>query len=134
MMFMNVGGLLTSNHHPKNQEICSLVCKNEADILGLVEVNTNGSEVPYHHQLQERTIPWWESKHVTLAHSCNYISTCQHHWGEVALFSINKIAHQVFESGYDAYGLGRLTWIRYKEKMRYSCKWWLHTTPGALMV
>ncbi len=49
LMFMNVRGLPTSNHHPKKQEIYGLVHDSEVDIRGLVEVNTNWMEVLYHH-------------------------------------------------------------------------------------
>ncbi len=51
VMFMNVGGLPTSNYHQKDREIWALVHVKDIDVLGIVEVNTNWTEVLYNHRL-----------------------------------------------------------------------------------
>ncbi len=99
VIFMNIGGLPFNIAASKNREMRTLVCLNKVDILGLAETDVNWTAIPFIYLLQECMMTWWESWHITMAHNVHDLDGSRRQWGGVAQFSINKIAHQVFESG-----------------------------------
>ncbi len=74
-------------------EIQVLVWNNNMDILGLAEANINWKNIPFMHRLQEHTMTWWESGRIATANNHHDRNKSRHHWGGVAIFSINKISH-----------------------------------------
>lgn len=86
------------------------------DAVGISECNVHWKMVPIQFCLPERTRGWWESMHLNTAYYSAFQGLVRHQAGGVSLWSINKGAHRVMESGVDARGLGRWAWTRYRGK------------------
>jgi hypothetical protein len=115
--FWNCGGFPTDNSNAKNKMFIELIRQNNFDVFGFSEVNVHWKALPARSRLPERTIGWFESLHRTTT----YLEECQtwtpgtaYQVGGVTQWSIDKVAHRVFESGQDNSGLGRWVWTRYQ--------------------
>jgi hypothetical protein len=86
------------------------------DIFGLVETNVDWRKLSEENKLWSRTREWWEHLHISHSHNTTFPPLTDRQFGGTAIFTINHIAHHVFEKGYDNSGLGRWSWTKLRGK------------------
>ena len=100
--------------HRKNQQLMRFVKQNDMDVIGLSECNLNWKHIQPADRLEERTIGWFESLHISTAYYATYNTVQPYQFGGVSLWSVNQAAHRVMSKGVDTTGLGRWSWTRYR--------------------
>ena len=117
LVFMNINSVPPFNDSPKNDMLYQSICKSEADIVGLSEVNRNWNVIKASHRWYDRTKSWFETSHSTITHNVQDLEATPYQPGGNILISINKAAHRVLKSERDTTGLGRWTSTTYRGRM-----------------
>ncbi len=105
--FININGIPSSAHHPKNKELLNSINSTKLSIIGLAETNRCWHKMRIQDKWQERTRGWWETQRTALSYNTkdNELAT-EFQPGGTALISINKAAHRILETGNDSAKLG----------------------------
>ena len=114
--FWNCGGIPLKNKDPKNRFIREWIDQHQFDVIGLSECNVHWRKVAADERLPERTLGWFETLHMSSAYMLNWLPSTPFQVGGVQLWSINKGAHRVMQSGNDSSTMGRWCWTRYRGK------------------
>jgi hypothetical protein len=111
---LNIGGFPVDGQSAKLEELRMYISNCRLDVIGLTECNAHWKMIPVQNSMAERTRGWWESLHINSAYYSGYQSLAKFQAGGVSLWSVNKGAHRVMESGQDGRGLGRWAWTKYR--------------------
>jgi hypothetical protein len=119
---LNIGGFPVDRQSAKAKEIWMYIANCQLDAIGLTECNAHWKMIPIQYGIAERTRGWWESMQINTAYYSEYKSLAKHQAGGVTLWSMNKGAHQVMDSGRDFRGLGIWAWTRYRGRNNMSLR------------
>ncbi len=93
IIFMNVRGLPQLNAHHNNEELRRLTTNQ------MLMCWVNWRKSLGNQRLGERTLTWWETRHIVVSasHNTNDDSNSRQQWGGVSLFSINQAEKLYFQ-------------------------------------
>ena len=101
----------------KDELIREFMCKWDVDILGLTEANVHWGKVKKKDNWYERTESWFESRRLAVAYNTTSGQLAKRgQYGGTITMARDDISHRAVQSGYDASGLGRWSWITFKGK------------------
>jgi hypothetical protein len=112
IIFWNCGGFPNDRVNPKNQLICNALLDAQADIAALAEVNTSWKMLRPHDRLHERTWGWFSALQISHSYASDFPAPTAHLKGGTAIFTINKVVHQVASKSTDQMGRWTSTLIR----------------------
>ena len=119
---LNIGGFPVDGHSAKLEELRMYISNCKLDSIGLTECNAHWKMIPVQYSMVERTRGWWESLHINTAYYSEYQGLAKFQAGGVSLWSMNKGAHRVMESGQDGRGLGRWAWTKYRGRQNINLR------------
>ena len=112
----NIGGLKVVPGNDKEDELKNWIVKKEIDIVGIQEVNINWKNCRGKHSLAERMkTPAWEFVKTAKAYNKHDIAT-RSQCGGTMMICRDQITHQMVGSGADEKGIGRWSWMLFKEE------------------
>jgi hypothetical protein len=112
--FWNCGGFPTDNRDGKNKVIQELLLGHEFDVFGFSECNVYWPAIDVSQRLPERTLGWFETRHLTSSYLYPWNPKYSFQVGGTSLWSINSATHRVITSGIDNFRLGRWVWTTYR--------------------
>jgi len=112
----NINRIPASNEDKKSNLIYQAITKNQADIVGLTEINRYWPKMKDKVRWRQRTFGWWETSKATIGYNTKDSVNTTFQPGGTMLLSIDKPVHRIIETGRDETGLSRWVWQRMKGK------------------
>jgi hypothetical protein len=116
VLFQNIGGLgdLFKDKEPeKLSRLKTFLIKQDVDVLGIAETNTDWRTLPLENNLWNRTSSWFQSRRISVSHNDKVAPKSGRYFqvGGTATMLINEMASRPLKPGADVKGYGRWSWI-----------------------
>ena len=116
ILFQNIGGLgdLYKDKEPeKLVRLKKFLIKQEIDVVGIAETNTDWRTLPMENNLWNRTSSWFQSRRISVSHNDKVAPTTGRYFqvGGTATILIDEMASRPLQPGNDTKGYGRWSWI-----------------------
>ena len=116
--FVNINGIGPWAKSEKSEEIRKYMISSAVDVMGISEVGVNWSKVHNVHTLWERTKKWFHTRRIGVSYNTTQTITGRLQQGGTATLVAGEVAHRYKDSGFDATGLGRWSWVLLSGKQR----------------
>ena len=112
--FVNIRGFGSSSYAPKNKQFACFAAAYEFDVIGTAENNVNWKSVPIADRPLDRSLGWWQSRHVSYSFitSDPVMQGIKEQRGGTAVWTRNSLVHRASEKGGDS--LGHRAWTRFR--------------------